>query len=327
MKGRWSLARQTEADARAARDAFQAALQIDPRFAEAHAGLAVASAQIGFRYAGEADLADWQRRVEESKGRALELGADLAETHEALAYLYSSLEFDWERTIAEARRALAINGNLGMPHLYMARAFYHLGLFAETQREVEAGMGLDPAYRIEPLGILGNTALLEGRFPDAVRRMEEAHALGRVPSEWWLGMASYYAGPPERAEVMMESLGKSAQAQTKRRSQASLASFLAARGERTKARALIEDAAAGPYMDHHVAYSLGAAHAQLGQPVEARRWLAQAARTGLPCYPWYERDPLLAPLRNDPPFQAFLAGLKDTWNANRARYGGASDLR
>jgi hypothetical protein len=51
------------------------------------------------------------------------------------------------------------------------------------------------------------------------------------------------------------------------------------------------------------------------------KWLAEAARTGLPCYPWYARDPLLDPLRSGPEFQKFLSDLRDTWRANAAKYG------
>ena len=50
-------------------------------------------------------------------------------------------------------------------------------------------------------------------------------------------------------------------------------------------------------MSHHVAYSIGTAYAQLGDPRAAVRWLERAAATGFPCYPWYARDPLLAPLQ------------------------------
>jgi serine/threonine protein kinase/tetratricopeptide (TPR) repeat protein len=327
LKGRWSLARQTEPDTRYAVDEFEAALRIDPRFAEAQASLAVASAQMGFRYAGEAETATWRRRGEEAKRRALELDPNLAETHEALAFVYSSSEFDWDRTIAEGRRALEINRHLPMPHLYIARAFYHLGLFAEAKREVEAGVALDPAYKVEPLRIRGNTALLEGNFEDAVLLLDEALGLSRSAAEWWLTQAYYYTGRRDHAEVMLQALAMSPTAQSMRRSQATLASFLAARGERARARQLIDEVTGGTYMDHHVAYSLGAAHSQLGQPAEARRWLAQAAETGFPCYPWYARDPLLNPLRHDPAFQAFLAGLREKWNATRARYADVDDLR
>jgi hypothetical protein len=59
-------------------------------------------------------------------------------------------------------------------------------------------------------------------------------------------------------------------------------------------------------MDHHVAYSIGAAYAQLGQPEQAAHWLAQAAETGLPCDGWFAWDSLLRPLRTDARFQQLL---------------------
>ena len=51
------------------------------------------------------------------------------------------------------------------------------------------------------------------------------------------------------------------------------------------------------YRDHHVAYSLGAAYGQLGEFEAATRWLRTAADTGFACPPFYERDPLLEPVR------------------------------
>ena len=61
------------------------------------------------------------------------------------------------------------------------------------------------------------------------------------------------------------------------------------------------------YRDHHVAYSLGAAYAQLGDIDQADRWLRTAADTGFPCLPLFERDPLLEPLRRRSEFADLLA--------------------
>jgi hypothetical protein len=74
-------------------------------------------------------------------------------------------------------------------------------------------------------------------------------------------------------------------------------------------------------MDHHVAYSLGVALAQLGDRAEARRWLTRAATEGFPCYPWYVNDPLIQPLKSDTAFQQFLSQLRDQFEKNQARYG------
>jgi len=62
-------------------------------------------------------------------------------------------------------------------------------------------------------------------------------------------------------------------------------------------------------MDHHVASSLGAAYAQLGNLAEARRWLRTSADTGFPCWPWFASDPLLAPLRDTAEFKEWLEEL------------------
>jgi tetratricopeptide (TPR) repeat protein len=91
-------------------------------------------------------------------------------------------------------------------------------------------------------------------------------------------------------------------------------------GAKAQAAALVEQALASAYMDHHVAYSLGAAYAQLGQPAQAVAWLEKAADSGFPCYPWYARDPLLQSLQGDPAFNRLLSDLKDRLQLARTQY-------
>jgi len=118
---------------------------------------------------------------------------------------------------------------------------------------------------------------------------------------------------------MLDSL-KGAPAQASTRARALLASFRAAQGDRRAADSLLALVTGGGYEDHHVAYSVGAAYAQLGDRGRAGSWLTRAAPTGFPCYPWYEKDPLLAPLHADPEFRILLTRLRDARNAAAARY-------
>jgi len=139
------------------------------------------------------------------------------------------------------------------------------------------------------------------------------------PVHRYLAHAYYYLGERQRAEKLLAELRGSAQAE--QRAKATLASFLAARGDRVQAAALLRKVAEGTYMDHHVAYATGVAYTQLGDYANARQWLRRAVDTGLPCYPWYEHDPLLEPIRlGDPEFKTFLAELKKSWEAAKARY-------
>jgi hypothetical protein len=51
------------------------------------------------------------------------------------------------------------------------------------------------------------------------------------------------------------------------------------------------------------------------------QWLSRAVTTGFSCYPWFERDPLLDPIRDDARFIAFMRELRRSWENARAKYG------
>jgi len=319
VRGRSELVRSQRESTSAAVRSFDAALARDRDYVLAHAGLAMASAQMRLFFAPEAEVSAWETRAHQAARRALQLDPDLAESHEALAAVYRSAEFDWHQAIEEGGKALALNPNLDQPHLYRASAFSHLGLLDRVPPEASAAIEINPANIAEPLRVQGVTAMFAGRFVDAVAQLEKARtASGRLAADWNLANAYYYAGRQMEAEAMLRDLRGSARSE--RRAQATLASFLAARGEATEAKQLIDIVTSASYTDHHVAYALGAAYAQLGQPVEAIRWLTQARSTGLPCYPWFERDPLLAPLKATAAFQQFLEELNRSWETAGARH-------
>jgi len=131
----------------------------------------------------------------------------------------------------------------------------------------------------------------------------------------YLGLALYYTGDVAGARAMLASAARGGKPDV--RSQASLASIEAAAGLRDQARARAAKVARGPYMDHHVAYSLGAAYAQLGQADESIVWLQRAADTGFPCYPWFERDSLLEPMQQHPGFVRLLGNLREAFEKQR----------
>ena len=131
----------------------------------------------------------------------------------------------------------------------------------------------------------------------------------------YFGLALYYTGDADRGRAMLASIRRGTTPDI--RAQASLASIEAASGRRTEARARLAQILAVSELDHHVAYSVGAAFAQLGDGSAAVEWLERAADTGFPCYPWFERDPLLNPVRANPRFVALLARLRTADEAAR----------
>jgi TolB-like protein len=180
LNGRTLLVRHTEDGIRKSVQAFEAALKLDANYAEAYAGLAVASAEMPSRFAAKGELKAWTERAKDAARRALELNTNLPEAHAALAAIYRRSEYNWAGTVAESRRALDLDSNLDQPHYYMAGAFYHLGLLEMVEKEVTAGeqaaggSAASLGDRAEAERNRGVAALLDGRFDDAVRHLEES---------------------------------------------------------------------------------------------------------------------------------------------------------
>jgi TolB-like protein len=323
LRGRAALVQNTAESTRYAVASFEKAVEIDPRDALAHAGLATASAQMRIRFAPEPELQGWVDRAQKEAAAALALDPNLAQAHEAKAAVARQIEFDWDLVINESDRALALNPSLEMPHFYRAAAFYHFGLLDRARAEIRLGLENNPVSGSEPLRLLGTTALLGGQFAEAESALRRVQGLTISESaSTYLAQALYNQGKKTEGEEILTVVAASKSAQAQRRAQAMLASYLAARNEHVKARALITDVLSGTYMDHHVAYGLGVAFAQVGDLAEARRWLTRAAAEGFPCYPWYDRDPLMQPLKSDPAFQEFMKQLRKRFDVNRARFGG-----
>ena len=70
---------------------------------------------------------------------------------------------------------------------------------------------------------------------------------------------------------------------------------------------------------HHAAYYIASTYALMDEPEPSIYWLEQAAETGFPCYPLFERDPNLDRIREAPRFIALMANLKTQWEDYRAR--------
>ena len=326
LMGRARLRSVTEQDALQAIAEFEAARDLDPDYALAYAGLATAAAQLRVRFASERGGEKWDARARQEAGRALQLDPDLAEAHAAIAAVHRFQEYDWDTVIRESRRALELNPSLDRPHLYLAVAYFHIGLLEEAESEVNAARELNPENRVEPLEILGAVKLFSGRSADAARYLSQVHDLSdsRIVT-YLLGWTLYYEGEGPRAEALLESM-IDAEGTLPGNARATLAAIRAAGGATSSARTLAERAASDPELRHHGAYGLGTAYAQLGDPTNTLRWLSQAAATGFPCYPWYERDPLLDPIRQDARFADFMRDLRRSWEDARTKYfGGAPE--
>jgi adenylate cyclase len=130
---------------------LQRVVTLDPRFAPAHAMLALrylTETTIGIRPPVEG------RRLAEAKARtALELDPDSAIAHATLAWIFS-FQGDRAQALEEAETAITLNPNDPQGHMVMGRVLVFSGKHAEA-REF-----LDTASRLDPLGQTAVTVMV-----------------------------------------------------------------------------------------------------------------------------------------------------------------------
>ena len=311
LRGRSLLVNYTEAKMREAIVHFEQALQLDDDYALARTGIATASAWFSVRYAHDAAAVAWAKRADEEARRALAQDSGLADAHLAIASAAGTeyRGFDWQVVIDESATALALDPSLDLAHLARMRAYYHLGLFDEARHEGQLAGAVNPTANVERDRLEIALLLFSGQYGAAVQEATRLMAQTDAPAaRHYLGLARYYAGDANGARAILGSIRRGEVPDV--RAQASLASIEAASGMHDEAKGRIVEIIRGSDLDHHVAYSIGAALAQLGDVSASLQWLKRAADTGFPCYPWFERDRLLDPVRKEPQFVELLGRLR-----------------
>ena len=312
LRGRAAMLLETADGTKLAISEFEKAIASDPSYALARAGVANSAALMRIRFAPKNETGMWSARAKQEAEGALRLAPELAEAHEAMAAVYRYDEFDWLKVMDESGRAIALHPDLELAHDYRASAALHLGLLPLAEREAQLAMQINPQRPIEPLRIKGVGALFNGDYSGSVQTLQEVAQRTDI-SDYYLGLALFYGGRSAEAESLLQRLGGGEARNA--RAAAALASVLAARGDKKEASRIVETLARGSAIDHHVAYSLGVAYAQIGDTPQSLRWLNESVRIGFPCYPWFARDPLLQPLRGNAQFETLMTRLREQHDA------------
>jgi serine/threonine-protein kinase len=141
LKGRYSWNKLTRAGLDQSIVYFNQAIQKDPNYALAHAGLANAYLVLGANYLSPQET---YPRAEAAARKALELDDTLAEAHYAMAATKFFYYWDFPETEKELSRVLELNPNYS--NAYNLRSTLHLakGQTDEAISEVKRALDLDP---------------------------------------------------------------------------------------------------------------------------------------------------------------------------------------
>jgi serine/threonine-protein kinase len=161
-------------DVEGALQMYQAAVDRDPRFAQALAGLARMNARMYWEFYDRS--IDRVLRAKEAAERALELRPDLAETHTARAYYFYYGLLDFPQALDEFATARTIQPNNSEALAGIGYVMRRQGRWAESAATMSKALEFD-AKNAGLLHNLGVTSAYARRYAEADRSFEKAIAL------------------------------------------------------------------------------------------------------------------------------------------------------
>jgi serine/threonine-protein kinase len=153
LVGNFHLGKWTESAFRQALDNYQQAIAIDPDYAPAYAGQAMAYIELG-SWASTLPPAAVSAQAKAAALAAIERDPMLAEGHIALAQIKQLFEWDWAGAEAEYSRGIALNPSAAHALLIYGNYLMTLGRFEQAGTIARRAVELDPlsAYAIFQVG-------------------------------------------------------------------------------------------------------------------------------------------------------------------------------
>ena len=298
---------------------LEAAVGLDPSLAGAYALLARAYSTRSFKFASDAEGRRFRENADVALAKALDLDPNLAEAHFArgLVLWTKAKGFPHEQAIRSFKRALDLEPDADETHHQLSMVYSHIGLLDRAQSHVRRAIDLNPNNTMARFRV-GVYAAWQCRFEKALAVLKTVPSqvspflVDRIRAEVYVQL-----GRPDRARRIVDDF-LAAHPDDEGGGLTSVAALLLAREGETRAagrmiaRAIELGTGFGHF--HHTAYNIAATYAALHDPDEAVNWLEAAADDGFPCYPYYDRDPNLAGLRDNPRFVDLVALLHKQWN-------------
>ena len=303
LRGRhfWNL--RTEDDLHKARQFFEEAIGVDPRFALAYAG--VADCYNLLAYLNYLAPTDAFHKAKAAATKALEIDVQLPAAHAALGYYFMYHEFDFARAGQEFQTAIALNPNYLTARHYFTIYLTAMGRLKEAREEIEHAQKLD-VLSVPVTTEMGFQLHYGGRQDEAIRQLQSALEMNpQFPlAHFWLG----------RIYTSLQQYDQALAEYEKVPSLQIWQPMLAAKGylygvwdKPDEARKILADFEARRSKNLFVtSYGVALVHAGMGNQVEALNWLEKALDEKSHWLIWLKLDPRWTSLRTDPRFQALV---------------------
>lgn len=286
--------------------AFRRAVDLDPGYAEAYAGLASAYVLLG--YSGYRPGAPMFAKARAAALRAIAIDSTVAAAHAALGF-----ELTAERRFPEAeaalRRAIALEPSHATAHQWYGILLMILGRKAEAVAETGIAARLDP-LSLQIQNTYATFLSAAGRHAEALRHYEKM--VGQEPDSAWVTRNPWLLSNMSRVQAengqfdkALRTVGLALRILPRHpRPLWDLATIHQLMGRPDLAEGAMADADTSN--EHYAAYR-AMVFAQAGHLDSAFAWFDRVESFGMPIMIALQSNTLLDPLRADPRFRALLA--------------------
>jgi eukaryotic-like serine/threonine-protein kinase len=309
LKGVYFADKWAQGDIKATIEYFRQAIDRDPNYAAAYAGLSLA--YLGAQIDGALSPEESMPKAKEAARKALDLDDSLADANVAMAYLNWDYDYDWSAADKEFKRGIALAPRSGV-------VFYNTDVLTNYCQDLTTAGHLDEGIEEcrrglerEPLSFLANEVL--GRSLYYARRYDEAAkqlraAVEMEPNYWLshmvLGMTYEQQGNLSGA---LEELQKANKLETEMPWPLAQLGYLYARlGRKSEAEQVLQELTRRSEKRYVSPYFFATVYVGLGRKEEALKSLEKGYGDRSMFMTLIIDDPELDPLRSEPRFQALL---------------------
>jgi TolB-like protein/tetratricopeptide (TPR) repeat protein len=310
LKARYHLHAMSPAGIRTSIEDFERAVQLDPNYAPAHAGLASAWALLAIAPFDLLPPHEAMPKAEAAARKSLELDEELAEAHAALALVHHHYHWNWKQAEAAYKRAIDLNPGYAAAHLWYSWLLLALGKREEAFEEIERTMLIvqetDP-HRLVAVHATRAQAYYFGReFERAVEECEKALQLDpeHFMLHYILGRAYRRLGQSAKAIAQLKAARKSPGEIPL--VDAVLGLAYAVGGHKEQAQKIVDALAVAARKRYIPPTYFGMLYAGLGDRDQALVWLEKAFQERAGLLTWLNVEPMLDDMRPEPRFQNLI---------------------
>ena len=303
LRGRHHWNQWTEEGFYKAIESFQQAIETDPGYALAYAGLADCYVLLGWNSYLPPKEAFPKGKV--AAAAALQLDPDLAEAHTPLGALLWLHDWQWDKAQAEFKRSLELAPSYPTANHWYAEFAMTMGREEEAMVRMKKGLDLDPLWLIMNVAI-GWALYFARRYDEAIAQLRRTVELDpNYPMTYWiLGLVFRKTGRYDLAITEGDKGVTLSGGSPLMR--AALAHTLALAGRTREAMQTLDDLRELAEKRYVAPYFFAGIHTGLGENERAIEYLERCYEEHSHWLIYLHIDPSMDALRDNPGFQGLL---------------------